>query len=113
MNFRRVTADQINQEDMDAYLCEFFRKPKRVSAYIESAWTEHRPLILRHRKAAMCHPSTGAMAMILVDILIEPIQLLFYLWCWLKRRHVIPFELVPVVAYIGCTTQGGWITELP
>jgi hypothetical protein len=38
---------------------------------------------------------------------VHMVQLLFCLWCWLKRRHQMPFELALTMAYIGCTTQEG------
>ena len=40
-HYRQSNVWQINQEGMDAYLHEFVGKPKRASAYMESAWAEH------------------------------------------------------------------------
>ena len=39
--YRKSNIWQINQRDMGAYLSEFVGKPKRASAYQESAWAEH------------------------------------------------------------------------
>ena len=39
-HYRQSNVWQINQEGMDAYLHEFVGKPKRASAYMESAWAE-------------------------------------------------------------------------
>ena len=39
--YRKSNIWQINQEDMDAYLCEFVGKPQRATAYMESAQAEH------------------------------------------------------------------------
>ena len=40
-HYRQSNVWQINQEDMDAYLHDSVGKPKRASAYMESAWAEH------------------------------------------------------------------------
>ena len=39
--------------------------------------------------------------------IIEPIQLLFPLWCCVIRYHNIPFGLALTLAYIGRMPQGG------